>query len=85
LDFTGKVALVTGAALGYGIGYGGRVSIGVGFRRRSASQAIDLQSDEGVNLGRLFTNAAHLIDTPAENQSISVPPKGSGWNVNPQK
>jgi hypothetical protein len=29
--------------------------IGVGSRRRSASQAIDLPSDGGVNLGRLFT------------------------------
>src|SRR5258708_4337479 len=31
------------------------VSIGVGSRRRSASQAIDLPSDGGGNLGRLFT------------------------------
>jgi hypothetical protein len=29
--------------------------IGVGSRRRSASQANDLPSDGGVNLGRLFT------------------------------
>ena len=29
--------------------------IGVGSRRRSASQAIDLPSDGGVNLERLFT------------------------------
>src|SRR5712671_5409793 len=29
--------------------------IGVGSRRRSASQAIDLPSDGGDNLGRLFT------------------------------
>jgi hypothetical protein len=32
-----------------------KLSIGVGSRRRSASQAIDLPSDGGVNLGRLFT------------------------------
>jgi hypothetical protein len=31
------------------------VLIGVGSRRRSASQAIDLPSDGGGNLGRLFT------------------------------
>src|SRR5271166_1180437 len=31
------------------------VSIGVGSRRRSSSQAIDLPHDGGVNLGRLFT------------------------------
>ena len=29
--------------------------IGVGSRRRSAGQAIDLPNDRGVNLGRLFT------------------------------
>lgn len=29
--------------------------IGVGFRRRSARQAVDLPCDGGVNLGRLFT------------------------------
>jgi pimeloyl-ACP methyl ester carboxylesterase len=29
--------------------------IGAGFRRRSASQAIDLPSCGGVNLGRFFT------------------------------
>jgi hypothetical protein len=34
------------------------VLIGVGSRRRSASQAIDLPSDGGVNLGRLFTSKA---------------------------
>ena len=32
--------------------------IGVGSRRRSASQAIDLPSDGGVNFGRLFTPAS---------------------------
>src|SRR5713101_5213724 len=32
-----------------------RVLISVGSRRRSASQAIDLPSDGGGNLGRLFT------------------------------
>jgi hypothetical protein len=32
-----------------------QVLIGVGSRRRSASQAIDLSSDGGVNLGGLFT------------------------------
>jgi hypothetical protein len=31
--------------------------IGVSSRRRSASQAIDLPSDGGGSLGRLFTNA----------------------------
>ncbi len=31
------------------------VLIGVGSRRRSASQAIDLSSNERVNVGRLFT------------------------------
>ena len=35
-----------------------RVLIGVGSRRRSASQAIDLPSDGGVNFGRLFTPAS---------------------------
>jgi hypothetical protein len=34
---------------------GSGVLIGVGSRRRSASQAIDLPSDGGGNLGRLFT------------------------------
>jgi hypothetical protein len=34
---------------------GRQVLIGVGSRRRSASQAIDLPSDGGGNLGRLFT------------------------------
>jgi hypothetical protein len=33
------------------------VLIGVGSRRRSAGQAIDLPNDRGVNLGRLFTFA----------------------------
>ena len=32
------------------------VLVGVGSRRRPASQAIDLPSDGGVNLGRLFTH-----------------------------
>jgi IS30 family transposase len=32
-----------------------KVLIGVGSRRRSASQAIDLSSNDGVNVGRLFT------------------------------
>src|SRR6267142_3713356 len=34
------------------------VLIGMGSRRRSASQAIDLPSDGGGNLGRLFTMSA---------------------------
>jgi hypothetical protein len=34
---------------------GASVLIGVGSRRRSAGQSIDLPSDGGVNLGRLFT------------------------------
>src|ERR1700730_3132749 len=34
--------------------------IGVGSRRRSASQAIDRPSDGGVNLGRLFTTGLGL-------------------------
>ena len=32
-----------------------KLLIGLGSRRRSASQAIDLPSGEGVTLGRLFT------------------------------
>jgi hypothetical protein len=36
-------------------GFRDRVLIGVGSRRRSAAQAIDLPSDGGGNLGRLFT------------------------------
>ena len=37
---------------------GSGVLIGVGSRRRSASQAIDLPSDGGVRLERLFTSEA---------------------------
>jgi hypothetical protein len=37
-----------------------RLLIGVGSRRRSASQAIDLPSDGGGNLGRLFTTLASM-------------------------
>ena len=37
-----------------------RMLIGMGSRRRSASQAIDLPSDGGVNLERLFTPKAGL-------------------------
>ena len=38
------------------------VLIGVGSRRRSASQAIDLPGDGGVNLGRLFTDHEMPLD-----------------------
>jgi hypothetical protein len=38
--------------------------IGVGFRRRSASQAIDLPSNGGVNLGRLVTLCAQERPSP---------------------
>jgi hypothetical protein len=47
--------------------------IGMGSRRRSASQAIDLPSDGGVNFERLFTiqileqaDGRRLIDAPAD-------------------
>jgi hypothetical protein len=34
--------------------------IGVGSRRRPASQAIDIPNDGGVNFGRLFTDQPHM-------------------------
>jgi hypothetical protein len=39
-----------------------RVLIGMGSRRRSASQAIDLPSDGRVNFERLFTGNVHNAD-----------------------
>ena len=38
-----------------------RLLIGMGSRRRSASQAIDLPSDGGVNFERLFTGIFHTV------------------------
>ena len=49
--------------------------IGMGSRRRSASQAIDLPSDGGVNLERLFTNFAthwNLHRSPPDQRFASV-------------
>jgi hypothetical protein len=51
--------------------------IGMGSRRRSASQAIDLPSDGGVNFERLFTvrsQAARLAAaTPSVAHSTTIP------------
>jgi hypothetical protein len=45
----------------------GNLLIGVGSRRRSASQAIDVPNDRGVSLVPLFTsNCAELADTETE-------------------
>src|SRR5258705_3137219 len=55
--------------------------IGVGSRRRSASQAIDLPSNGGVNLGRLVTGNASDSDGE-QDESVGNPgfvcTRGSG-------
>jgi hypothetical protein len=48
---------------------GERLLIGVGSRRRSASQAIDLPSDGGVNLGRLFTDSVAKVENAQPQKS----------------
>ena len=42
-----------------------RLLIGMGSRHRSASQAIHLPSDGGVNLERLFTSGSGRVAEPA--------------------
>ena len=59
------------------------LQIGVGARRRSASQAIDLATDGGVNLGRLFTAKDIAIvlasaDVKERFQNIGLPVVAEG-------
>ena len=57
--------------------------IGAGARRRSARQALDLPSDEGVNLGRLFTGRccrnycfSNFVDRGRQFQRRSIHSRG---------
>ena len=52
--------------------------IGMGSRRRSASQAIDLPSDGGVNLERLFTATFRSSSKPWHIHSLAVSNSGDG-------
>jgi hypothetical protein len=51
----GDKAFDEASSRGLALILGVSVLIGVGSRRRVASQAVNLSSDGGVNLGRLFT------------------------------
>ena len=47
-----------------------------GSRRRLASQAFDLSSDGGVNLGRLFTARGSAIENPCSLSQATTPVTG---------
>jgi hypothetical protein len=48
--------------------------IGVGSRRRLASQAFDLSSDGGGNLGRLFTSSCGVAKSPDKEGNLQANP-----------